>query len=568
MELKQLCKQHHFTLTQIRPIPGIDAELVQMVYEKTGTELCWVKSQERNKLFGIAFKTIPEDDTGVFHILEHSVLCGSAKYPVKEPFVEMLKSSMNTFLNAMTFPDKTVYPISSRNDQDFLNLTEVYLDAVFAPKILENSNIFRQEGWHYELQDGNLIYNGVVFNEMKGAMSSVDQASYRGLMKVLYPDLCYSYNSGGDPTAIPNLTYEQFIDSYRKNYHPTNARVFLDGDIPVEKTLALLDEYLSRYEMGEKQALAPQKPTKQEQTIYYEATNDGTPKAQLLLGKILGTFDDKLGLLARQVLCDVLAGSNDAPLKRAILETGLCQDVSLNVEDGMIQPFMMLRLHNIEDENSAKLESAVRACAEKLVAEGIEKDRLVASINRFIFNLQQMKEPQGLIRGLNCMNAWLYDGDPMLYLHFEDCFGELRAMAENYIEYDCVVCGVMDARANQVYNAFFDITGGKVRRICKDRAISIDDLSEEIKKISQNVNKRVIIVGDGTDVFFPAVKNIPCVIKSEEAKRYQNACGIATASVDIFRTNNTVSPDELLPTYLRLPQAERELKKKRSGENL
>lgn len=431
MELKQLCKQHNFTLTQIRPIPGIDAELVQMVYEKTGTELCWVKSQERNKLFGIAFKTIPEDDTGVFHILEHSVLCGSAKYPVKEPFVEMLKSSMNTFLNAMTFPDKTVYPISSRNDQDFLNLTEVYLDAVFAPKILENSNIFRQEGWHYELQDGNLIYNGVVFNEMKGAMSSVDQASYRGLMKVLYPDLCYSYNSGGDPTAIPNLTYEQFIDSYRKNYHPTNARVFLDGDIPVEKTLALLDEYLSRYEMGEKQALAPQKPTKQEQTIYYEATNDGTPKAQLLLGKILGTFDDKLGLLARQVLCDVLAGSNDAPLKRAILETGLCQDVSLNVEDGMIQPFMMLRLHNIEDENSAKLESAVRTCAEKLVAEGIEKDRLVASINRFIFNLQQMKEPQGLIRGLNCMNAWLYDGDPMQYLHFEDCFGELRAMAEN-----------------------------------------------------------------------------------------------------------------------------------------
>lgn len=431
MELQTLCKQHNFTLTQIRPIPGSEAELVQMVYEKTGTELCWVKSSERNKLFGIAFKTIPEDDTGVFHILEHSVLCGSAKYPVKEPFVEMLKSSMNTFLNAMTFPDKTVYPISSRNDQDFLNLTEVYLDAVFAPKILENPNIFRQEGWHYELQDDTLTYNGVVFNEMKGAMSSVDQVAYRGLMKVLYPDTCYSYNSGGEPSAIPNLTYEQFVNTYRKNYHPTNARVFLDGDIPVDKVLALLDEYLSQYEMGEKQILLPQTPVEQEATVSYEAVNDGTPKAQLLLGKIIGSFDDKLSILAQQMLCDVLAGSNDAPLKRAILETGMCQDVTFGVEDGMIQPFMMLRLHNIEDSNSEKLEVAIRECAEKLVAEGIEKERLIASINRFAFKLQQMQEPQGLLRGLNCLGSWLYDGDPMQYLHYEDCFAQLRSMAEN-----------------------------------------------------------------------------------------------------------------------------------------
>lgn len=431
MELSALCKQHNFTLTQIRPIPGSNAELVQMVYDKTGTEVCWVKNDESNKLFGIAFKTIPEDSTGVFHILEHSVLCGSAKFPVKEPFVEMLKSSMNTFLNAMTFPDKTVYPISSRNDQDFLNLTEVYLDAVFAPKILENPNIFRQEGWHYELQDDALIYNGVVFNEMKGAMSSVDQASYRGLLKVLYPDTCYSYNSGGEPTAIPDLTYAQFVDSYRKNYHPTNARVYLDGNIPVEKVLVLLDEYLSKYEMGEKQVLVPQVPVEQEQTIYYEAVNDGTPKAQLLFGKILGSFDDKLATLARQVLCDVLAGSNDAPLKRAILATGLCQDVSMDVEDGMIQPFMMLRLHNIEDTNAAALEDAIRSCAKELVANGIDKDRLTASINRFIFKHQQMEEPQGLMRGLNCLSSWLYDGDPMQYLHFEDCFDALRAMAEN-----------------------------------------------------------------------------------------------------------------------------------------
>ncbi len=421
----------NFTVTNLRPIPDQDAVLVEMVYEKTGTELAWVKSQEPNKLFGIAFKTIPEDDTGVFHILEHSVLCGSDKYPVKEPFVELLKSSMNTFLNAMTFPDKTLYPVSSRNEQDFLNLTSVYLDAVFAPTILHEPNIYRQEGWHYELAEENLSYNGVVFNEMKGAMSSVDQIASRRMMNLLFPDNCYQYNSGGDPAAIPNLTYQQFLDSYKKNYHPTNARIFLDGNIPVEKTFALLDEYLSRYEMGEKQTLAPQVPVAQEKTAYYEAVNDGTPKAQLVLGKILGNFDDKTMLLARQVLCDVLAGSNDAPLKRAVLQTGLCQDVSLDISDGMIQSYMELRLRNMEDENAGKLEEVIRNCARELVANGIPKDRLTASINHLSFQVRQMQEPQALIRCMNALNSWLYEGDPMLYLHYNDSIAVLREMAEN-----------------------------------------------------------------------------------------------------------------------------------------
>ena len=430
MELNLLCKQHNFTLKQIRPIPGSSAELVELVYDKTGTEVAWVKNGESNKLFSIAFKTIPEDDTGVFHILEHSVLCGSDKYPVKEPFVELLKSSMNTFLNAMTFSDKTMYPVSSRNEQDFLNLTSVYLDAVFAPTILREPNIYRQEGWHYELAEDNLTYNGVVFNEMKGAMSSVDQICYRTLMSLLYPDNCYQYNSGGDPAAIPNLTYQQFLDSYKRNYHPTNARIFLDGDIPVEKTLALLDSYLSRYEMGEKQHLQLQSPKSMEKTVTYEAVNDGSPKAQLVLGKVLGTFEDKTAQLARQVLCDVLSGSNDAPLKRAVLETGLCQDLSFGLDDGILQPFMMLRLHNIDDANAAKLEETIRDCAKDLVANGIPKDRLTASINHLAFQVQQMKEPQALMRCINSMGSWLYDGDPMMYLHYGDSIEAMRAMAE------------------------------------------------------------------------------------------------------------------------------------------
>ena len=431
MDFSTLCKQHHFTLTQIRPIPDSEAQLVQMVYEKTGTELAWVKNSESNKLFGIAFKTIPEDNTGVFHILEHSVLCGSNKYPVKEPFVELLKSSMNTFLNAMTFPDKTLYPVSSRNEQDFLNLTSVYLDAVFAPKILETPNIFRQEGWHYEPDGDALTYNGVVFNEMKGAMSSVDDIAERGIMHLLFPDNCYQYNSGGDPAAIPNLTYEQFVATYRKNYHPTNAVIYLDGDIPLEKVLPMLDEYLCRYAMGEKQPLAVQKPVRAEQTVYYEAINDGTPKAQLVLGKILGDFGDKTALLARQVLCDVLAGSNDAPLKRAVLETGLCQNVTLGVMDGLIQPFMTLRLHNMEDENSATLEETIRNCVRELVSTGIPKERLTASINHLAFQVRQMQEPQGLIRCMSALNSWLYGGDPMEYLHYGDSIDALRSMAEN-----------------------------------------------------------------------------------------------------------------------------------------
>ena len=430
MQLQPGNKISNFTVTAVRPIPGQDATLVEMRYEKTGTELVWVKNKEANKLFAMAFKTIPQDSTGVFHILEHSVLCGSDKYPVKEPFVELLKSSMNTFLNAMTFSDKTLYPVSSRNAQDFLNLTSVYLDAVFAPSILHNPNIFRQEGWHYELDGEDLTYNGVVFNEMKGATSSVDDAAYRWLMNLLYPDNCYQHNSGGDPAAIPDLTYEQFVDSYKKCYHPTNARIFLDGDIPVERTFALLDEYLSRYDMGAKQDLAPQTPVSQEKTLTYEAANDGTPKAQLVLGKILGSFDDKVALLAREVLCDVLAGSNDAPLKRAVLETGLCQDLTLEMGDGMIQPFMMLRLHNIEDVNAETLHNVIRDCAAKLVHDGIPGDLLTASINHLAFRLQQTREPQALLRCINALNSWLYDGDPMLFLHFGDAIDALRAMAE------------------------------------------------------------------------------------------------------------------------------------------
>ncbi len=217
---------HGFTVQNIREVPEQHGKLVEFTHDKTGASLVWLDNGELNKLFCVGFKTLPEDSTGVFHILEHSVLCGSDKYPVREPFVELIKSSMNTFLNAMTFSDKTIYPVASRNEQDFMNLTEVYLDAVFAPAILKNPNIFYQEGHHIELaEDGTPSYKGVVFNEMKGAMSDVNALIYQRMLALLLPDNCYGFNSGGDPTVIPQLTYEQFLSMYNRYYHPSNARI-------------------------------------------------------------------------------------------------------------------------------------------------------------------------------------------------------------------------------------------------------------------------------------------------------------------------------------------------------
>ena len=257
-----------FTVTRVRETEEIGGRMVELAHDKTGAQVVWIDNGETNKLFSITFKTLPEDSTGVFHILEHSTLCGSKKYPVREPFVELMKSSMNTFLNAMTGGDMTIYPVSSRNAQDYLNLASVYMDAVFAPRILEDANIFYQEGHHIEQNEGELSFKGVVFNEMKGAMSGEDRVAEQKLLSMIFEDNCYGFNSGGDPEVIPNLTYEQFIDTYRRFYHPSNARVFLDGSVPMDDTLKLLDEYFSRYERLETLPEIPDVvPKRREETV-------------------------------------------------------------------------------------------------------------------------------------------------------------------------------------------------------------------------------------------------------------------------------------------------------------
>ncbi len=424
---------HGFEITSVRTVDEINARSVEMRHIRTGAKLLWLDSGAENKLFSIAFKTLPADNTGVFHILEHSVLCGSENFPVKEPFVELLKSSLNTFLNAMTFPDKTVYPVSSRNNADFINLSRVYLDAVFKPAILTQPNIFYQEGWHYEPngKDGEIICNGVVFNEMKGAYSSVDRVAHQALSKQLYPDSCYGFSSGGEPEHIPELTYEQFLSSYRQYYHPSNSYIYLDGNVPLDEILTIInDEYLS----GFKSSAQPVEPASQapvasaQRVCEYEIGSDETPdgKALRISGSILCDWSDREKQLAAYILGQYLTGSNDAPLKKAILDAGLAQDVTMSIDDGIAQPGYYLLIRNTSYENEAQLHSVITTTAQRLIDSGLDRESLVAAINHLEFNLREGEEPMGLERAINALSSWLYGGDPLLYLTNDEVFTTLR----------------------------------------------------------------------------------------------------------------------------------------------
>ena len=433
-------KTYGFTVTRIREIEEFEGRLIEMTHDRTGAGLVWAESSEENKLFSVGFRTLPEDNTGVFHILEHSVLCGSEKFPVKEPFVELIKTSMNTFLNAMTYSDKTLYPVSSRMEQDYLNLMEVYLDAVFRPNILTNPNIFYQEGWHIDVGQDVPVYKGVVFNEMKGAMSDVDQLAERTLVKMLFPDTCYGYNSGGDPESIPDLTYEDFIARYRKFYHPSNAYFYLDGDIPLDKTLEMIDSYLREYSGPEPiPQIEMQIPDRKDETCRYEVSGDDS-KAMAVFGRIAGTWEDRDKLLALSVLTEQLADSNESPLKRAVLSSGLAEDLELYISDGIAQPYMMIVFRGIDPSSlgndgsyeeqvrlaSDRLLEIVREVAAKTIDEGIPERDLEASVNQLDFRFRQYPEPQGLYRANAVFSSWLYGGDPAMYLYSNEAISNLR----------------------------------------------------------------------------------------------------------------------------------------------
>ena len=424
---------HGFKINRIVPAPNCASELIEMSHERTGARLVWLKNDGENKLFSVAFRTPPTDHTGIFHILEHSVLGGSKKYPVKEPFLELMKGTMNTFLNAMTYPDKTIFPVSSRNDTDFMNLTRVYLDAVFDPAIYYNPNIFYQEGWHIEMRESSdtPVYKGVVFNEMKGAMSSVYSRMESEIMNVLFPDSCYRFESGGLPEHIPDLTYEQFIAGHKKYYHPSNSYFYIDGPVDIEPVLELIDsEYLSRYEKCEVSTEIPMQkaiaPTVRKSYYEISADEDEANHTYLVLGKVLGSWKDREKITAASVLAEALTGSNDSPLKRALLDTGLCLDTALEVSDGIAQPFGCLIINNTDPENCDKLKETVSKTVSALCSKGIDSELLTAALNRLEFRYRAGGEPRGLTRNTNALNAWLYGGDPLCYLEQGDIFDTLR----------------------------------------------------------------------------------------------------------------------------------------------
>ena len=436
-------KLHGFSVSRIREIKELEGRLVDMVHDETGAQLVWVDNGEENKLFSVGFKTLPEDSTGVFHILEHSVLCGSDKFPVKEPFVELLKTSMNTFLNAMTYPDKTLYPVSSRIEQDYLNLMDVYLDCVFKPNVLKDPNIFYQEGWHIDTEGDEPSYKGVVFNEMKGAMSEVDSVADEAMTALLFPDSCYGFISGGDPKAIPDLTYEAFVEQYRKYYHPSNSYFYLDGDVPLDATLAKIEEYLAGFDrLDDVPQLAIQEPVRSDKIISYAAGSEDD-KPLICFGKVISSWEDRDRMLALSIILEQISDSNESPLKRAVLSSGLAEDMEIYISDGIAQPYIMMLFRGVSDGENAKPDAeALEKVAKRLITiveetvnriteEGFSRRDLEASVNQTDFRFRQYPEPQALYRMISAYSSWLYGGDPALYLSTDSSIAKVRSMIDN-----------------------------------------------------------------------------------------------------------------------------------------
>ena len=440
---ERIIEKNHFALSRVREIPEMQGSLWEMEHPKSGAKLSWLQRQDENMTFAVGFRTIPTDSTGVFHILEHSVLNGSEKYPVKEPFVELLKSSLQTFLNAMTYPDKTVYPVSSRNRQDFHNLVDIYMDAVLHPTAVKNPNIFRQEGWRLEFeQDGTPMFQGVVYNEMKGAYSDVSRVLERTMMENLFPHTCYRHSSGGDPVHIPELSYEQFVSEHAKYYHPSNALILLDGDIDLDSTLALLDGYLCAYTRQELVFPIPmqEKLPYRQARIEYEISpaEDPSEKTIFSFGKLLCGYDDPVTLHAASLLADYLTGDTEAPLKRAVLDAGLGSDMQVALNDGMQQAWFGWQVWDTRQDRLPQIKAVIRATVEDILKAGLDRERLLGCYNSLAFKLLDRDNygyPRGLVECLSILDTWLYGGDPAQNLSYRQVLTALKEKLDSgYLE--------------------------------------------------------------------------------------------------------------------------------------
>ena len=416
-------------------------------HKKSGARIAILSNNDDNKVFYIGFRTPPEDETGVPHIIEHTTLCGSKKFPVKDPFIELAKGSLNTFLNAMTYPDKTVYPVASCNDQDFKNLMDVYLDAVFNPNITKYEEIFKQEGWHYELtgKDDELKINGVVYNEMKGAYSSPDEVLSSQIYRSLFPDNTYSKDSGGNPEYIPKLTYEAYLDFYHKYYHPSNSYIYLYGDMDVVERLEWLDkEYLSHYEYKKVNSEINKQPAFDEiknVEAQYSITMDDSQenKTYLSYNRVVGDTLDEMLYQAFDVLDYALVSSPGAPVKQALIDAGIGDDVYGSYDAGILQPVFSFVAKNANASQADEFESIIENTLKEVVKTGINKEALLAGINSSEFKFREAdfgQFPKGLLFGLNCLDSWLFDDmKPFIHLECLDTFAKLRrAVDTDYFE--------------------------------------------------------------------------------------------------------------------------------------
>lgn len=443
MDSKQIAELSAYELLREEPLTDLGSKGTLLRHKKSGARVALIENDDENKVFYIAFRTPVDDSTGVPHIIEHTVLCGSDEFPVKDPFVELAKGSLNTFLNAMTYPDKTVYPVASCNDKDFQNLIHVYMDAVFHPNIYKHKEIFLQEGWHYELEDADapLTLNGVVYNEMKGAFSSPEGVLDRVILNSLFPDTTYANESGGDPEVIPELSYEQYLDFHRRYYHPSNAYIYLYGNMDMAEKLAWMDRhYLSKYECRSVDSkIQKQQPfaavaelTRDYPIASSESLRDN---AYLAYNAAVDTVLNKEYYLAFDVLDYALLGAPGAPLKQALLDAGIGKDIISSYDNSTYQPIFSIVAKNANTEDKDRFVQVIREALQKQIENGISKKALLAGINSAEFKYREADfgaYPKGLIYGLQCMDSWLYDeNEPFMHLEAGETFAFLREQAQS-----------------------------------------------------------------------------------------------------------------------------------------
>lgn len=437
---------HGFRLLDEQMVTEVNSNAKLFEHEKSGARLLFLENDDDNKVFSVTFRTPPTDSTGVAHIVEHSVLCGSRKFPLKEPFVELVKGSLNTFLNAMTYPDKTMYPVASRNEKDFRNLMDVYLDAVFFPNMLKDREILMQEGWHYELDDfqGELTYKGVVYNEMKGVFSSPDAILDHKILEVLFPDNTYGFESGGDPEVVPELSFEQFCEFHSKYYHPSNSYIFLYGNMDIADTLQFInEEYLSKFtKQSVQSAISPQQAfAKPVDKVFPYAVSSNEPtdeKSMLSLNFVVGSANNAQAYLAFQMLAHLLLDTPAAPLKKALIDAGVGKEVFGYFTESLLQPTFSIIVSGANQDKKDEFVAIVNKTFQSLVAEGINPKLAEASVNSIEFKLREANyggRPKGLAYNIKCMDSWLYDADPLLHLAYEPTLAKIRAgLKEGYFE--------------------------------------------------------------------------------------------------------------------------------------